>query len=169
MALKDVLAILESTPAKLRLELAGLGAKQLRARPAPGKWSIQEILAHLADVEQLMRGRVEAIRTQDMPHFESFNQDQRAIDRRYDRIDPWDSLASLIRQRRANLRWLKKLRPAELRRKGVHEQVGEVSAGDFLYEWAFHDLGHLRQIMEVKRYWLYPYMGNTQKFYQFGQ
>ncbi len=73
MALKDVFAILESTPAKLRRELAGLGAKQLRARPAPGKWSIQEILAHLADVEQLMRGRVEAIRTQDMPHFESFD------------------------------------------------------------------------------------------------
>jgi hypothetical protein len=40
---------------------------------------------------------------------------------------------------------------------------------NFVHEWAFHDLGHIRQIMDVKRYALFAQMGNTQKFYQFGE
>jgi hypothetical protein len=35
-----------------------------------------------------------------------------------------------------------------------------------IHEWAFHDLGHLKQIMEVKRYALWPHMGNMQRFYK---
>jgi hypothetical protein len=112
---------------------------------------------------------VEAIVTQDSPVFDPFQQEKRVVEMHNDRIDPLKSLASLTRQRRANVRWLRKLRPAQLRRVGFHKSVGEVSAIEFLYEWAFHDLGHVKQILEVKRYALFPEMGNTQKFYQFGQ
>jgi DinB family protein len=168
--LETVFAILASTPERLRRELRDMPARDLKKRPAPGQWSIQEILAHLADVEQLgMRGRVEAIVTQDRPVLQPFDQEKRAIVLHYNRIDPEESLASLARQRRANVKWLRKLKPAELRRVGIHRSVGEVSALNFLHEWAFHDLGHLRQILEVKRYALFPQMGNMQKFYQFGQ
>ena len=168
--IESVFAILASTPEKLRRELQGLSPREMKRAPAPGKWSIQEILAHLADVEQHgVRYRVEAIVTEDRPVFEPFEQDKRAIELRYDRIDPRKSLAWLATQRKANLRWLRRLRPAQLRRVGVHRSVGEVSALDFLHEWAFHDLGHLKQILEVKRYALYPHMGNMRKFYQFGQ
>lgn len=168
--LESVFAILASTPEKLRRELQGVAVRDLKKRPAPGKWSIQEILAHLADVEQAgMRGRVEAIISEDRPVLEPFDQEKRAVELHYNRIDPKASLASLTRQRKANVKWLRKLRPAQLRRVGSHPLVGEVSALNFLHEWAFHDLGHLKQILEVKRYALFPQMGNTQKFYQFGQ
>lgn len=168
--IESVFAILASTPEKLRRELQDFSAREMKRRPAPDKWSVQEILAHLADVEQHgMRSRVEAIVTEDRPVFEPFDQEKRAIELRYDRIDPRKSLASLAGQRRTNVRWLRKLRPAELRRVGIHPQIGEVSALDFLHEWAFHDLGHLRQIMDVRRYTLFAQMGNTQKFYKFGQ
>jgi len=168
--LENVFAILSSTPEKLRRELRDFSPREMKEPPAPGKWSVQVILAHLADAERLgMRDRVEAIVTEDRPVFEPFDQEKRVIELHYDRIDPRVSLASLTRQRRANVKWLRKLRPAQLRRVGVHKTVGEVSALDFLYEWAFHDLGHLKQILEVKRYALYPRMGNMQKFYQFGQ
>jgi hypothetical protein len=116
-----------------------------------------------------MRDRVEAIVAEERPVLEPFEQEKRIIELRYERIDPRKSLASLTRQRRANVRWLRKLRPAQLRRVGLHKTVGEVSALEFLYEWAFHDLGHLKQILEVKRYALFPQMGNMRKFYQVGQ
>jgi hypothetical protein len=168
--LENVFEILRSTPEKLRREVQELTPREMKKRPAPGKWSIQEILAHLADVEQDgMRSRVEAIITVDRPVFEPFDQENRAVDLHYDRINPRQSIESLARQRRINLRWLQTLRPAQLRRIGIHSQIGEVSALNYLHEWAFHDLGHLRQIMDVKRYPLFAQMGNTQKFYQFGQ
>jgi hypothetical protein len=168
--LEDVFAILASTPEKLMRELRDFSSREMRKKPAPGKWSVQLILAHLADAEQFgMRDRVEAIVIHDRPVFEPFDQEKRVVEMHYERIDPLKSLASLMRQRRANVKWLRKLRPAQLRRVGVHKTVGEVSALEFLYEWAFHDLGHLKQILEIKRYALYPQMGNMQKFYQFGQ
>ena len=167
--LDHVFATLSSTPQKLRRELAGFSPKEMKRRPAPGKWSVQEVLAHLADVEQYgMRARVEAIVDEQRPVIEPFDQEQRALELHYDRIDPRASLESLARQRCANLKWLRTLRPAQLRRVGIHQQVGEVSALDYLHEWAFHDLGHLKQILEIKRYALFPHMGNTQKFYSFG-
>ncbi len=165
--LKDVFAILASTPEKLEREISTLSLGEMKTRPAPNKWSVQEVLAHLADVEEnAMRARVEAIVTQDMPRLAPFDQETRVVKMRYDRKNPRRSLAALKRQRQANLKWLRKLRPAQLKRKGVHEQVGEITAEEFLNEWAFHDLGHLKQILEIKRYALYPRIGNMRKFYQ---
>jgi DinB family protein len=165
--LKNVLEILASTPEKLQREISSLSLRQMKTRPAPDKWSAQEILAHLDDVEEVgMRARVGAMVEQEEPLLPAFDQEKRALDRRYDRKDPRKSLASFIRQRRANLKWLRRLKPAELRRKGLHQTVGAVTAGEMIHEWAFHDLGHLKQIMEVKRYALWPHMGNMRKFYK---
>lgn len=165
--MKNVFAILASTPAKIRREVAAMSRREIRARPAPGKWAIVEILAHLEDIEQIgFRERVRAIVEQDRPVLPAIDQEGRAQALRYDRKDPKRLLDSWARQRRANLRYLRKLRPAQLKRQGVHEKVGELSAEEFVYEWAFHDLGHLKQILEVKRYALFPRIGNMREFYK---
>ena len=164
--LKRVFDVLASTPEKLRREIEAMAPRELKAIPAPGKWSIQIVLAHLDDLESFaMRGRVEAMVMHDNPFLKSFDQVARAIELHYESKDPHKSLASLARQRKANLRWLRSLQPSDLKRRGMHERVGEVSVGDFLNEWAFHDLGHLKQILEIKRHAFYPFMGNMRKFY----
>src|SRR5260370_13865317 len=135
--LKDVFEVLASTPEKLLREIGTMPSREMKVRPAAGKWSVQIVLAHLDDVEQLgMRCRVEAIVTQDRPLLKAFDQEARVVEMRYDKKDPRRSLASFTRQRNLNLKWLRKLRPAHLKRKGVHEKVGEVSVGEFLNEWA---------------------------------
>ena len=165
--LKAVLEILATTPAKLKREISTFSRREMLVRPAPDKWSVREVLAHLADVEEAgMRARVAAIIEQERPTLPYFDQEARAIQCEYNKADPRRSLASLERQRRANLKWLQKLRPAQLKRRGVHEQVGEISAEEMITEWAFHDLGHLKQILEIKRYALYPRMGNMRAFYK---
>lgn len=164
--LKRVFDVLASTPEKLRREIETMSPREMRAIPAPGKWSVQVVVAHLDDLESFaMRGRVEAMVTQDNPFLKSFDQVARAVELHYDRKDPRKSLASFTRQRKINLRWLRTMRPAHLKRTGMHERVGEISVGEFLNEWAFHDLGHLKQILEIKRYAFYPQMGNMRKFY----
>jgi len=165
--LKDVFAVLASTPEKLRREIATLSRREMKTRPAPDKWSVQIVLAHLADVEELgMRSRVEAMVTEDRPVLKAFDQEARVTEMGYARKDPQRSLASFTRQRKENVRWLRQLRPADLKRKGVHEKVGEISVAELVTEWAFHDLGHLKQILEIKRYALFPRMGNMRKFYR---
>lgn len=166
-SLKDVLGLLASTPEKVRCEVAVMTPRQVKTRPAANKWSIQEILAHLADVEEVgMRARVAAMIEEDEPVLLPFDQEKRAVELRYDRKDPRRSLESFARQRRANVRWLRTLKPAQLKRQGRHQVVGIITAAEMIHEWAFHDLGHIKQILEVKRYALWPHMGRMQEFYK---
>ena len=127
---------------------------------------LKNVLEILAATPQKLHREIAAMIDGNEPALPACDQAKRALERRYDRKDPRASLASFIRQRRANLKWLRTLKPAELRRKGLHQTVGEVTAGEMIHEWAFHDLGHLKQIMEVKRCALCPHMGNMRKFYK---
>jgi hypothetical protein len=164
--LNDVLAILAATPDKLEREVASMSLKEMKTRPAADKWSVQEILAHLDDVEEIgMRARVAAMLETDHALLPSFDQQKRAQEMKYNRKNPLKSLASLARQRKANVKWLEKLKPAQLKRRGTHQKVGELSVQELVTEWAFHDLSHLRQILEIKRYALYPRIGNMKAFY----
>jgi len=165
--LKGVLEILTTTPQKLKQEIPTLSRREMLTPPAPGKWSVRQVLAHMADVEEFgMRARVAAIIEQENSTLPFFDQEARAVDLKYNSLDPHRSLASLTNQRRANVKWLQKLRPAQLKRAGVHQTVGKISAEELITEWAFHDLGHLKQILEIKRYALYPRIGNLRAFYE---
>ena len=165
--LKDVIAILASTPDKLKEEISSMSLKEMKTRPAANKWSAQEVLAHLDDVEEIgMRARVAAMLEAQNPLLPSFDQEVRAEEMKYNRRHPLKSLASLTRQRQANVKWLGTLKPAQLKRRGMHRRVGEISVEELVTEWAFHDLGHLKQILEIKRYALYPRIGNMRGFYK---
>jgi hypothetical protein len=164
--LKDVTAILASTPEKLKREIASMSLQEMKTRPATDKWSVQEVLAHLDDIEEIgMRARVMAMIERDNPILPSIDQEKRAEEMKYNRKNPLKSLASFARQRQANVKWLSKLRSAQLKRGGTHEKVGGLSVEELVTEWAFHDLGHLKQIIETKRYVLYPRIGNMRAFY----
>ena len=165
--LKKHLEAAEKSPKEIAAAVSGLSDKVLRYKPAPDKWSVQEILAHLEDVEEHgMRARVAAMIGQNEPVLVPFDQEKRLVEMRYNRKDPRRTLASFTRQRQANLKWLRTLKPAQLKRKGIHQTVGEITAGEMIHEWAFHDLGHLKQILEVKRYSLWPRIGNMRAFYK---
>ena len=165
--LKEVIVILASTPDKLSREIASMSLKEMKSRPAADKWSVQEVLAHLDDVEEIgMRTRVAAMVEAENPLLPSFDQEKRAQEMKYNHKPPLKSLASLTRQRKANVNWLARLSPTQLKRRGTHEKVGDLSVEELVTEWAFHDLGHLKQILEIKRYRLYPRMGNMKTFYK---
>jgi hypothetical protein len=165
--LKMVLEILATTPQKIKRETSTLSRREMLARPAPNKWSVQEVLAHLADVEEVgMRARVAAMIEQESPVLLPIDQEARAVELKYNSLDPRQSCKRFEQQRRANVKWLRTLRPAQLKRHGTHQQVGRITAEELITEWAFHDLGHLKQILEIKRYALYPHMGNMRKFYE---
>ena len=55
---KEPLRLQQATPRKLTALTKGLSKKQLTRRPGPGKWSIAEILAHLADAELVVGFRL---------------------------------------------------------------------------------------------------------------
>ena len=61
---KDPLKIQQATANKLAATIKGLDKKKLNKRPAPGKWAINEILAHLADAELVGSWRMRIVLNQ---------------------------------------------------------------------------------------------------------
>ncbi len=67
--------------------------------------------------------------------------------------------------RTASLQLVESLRPEQLMRTGHHPVVGELSVQDLLYEWAYHDRDHLRQLLANVQWLLWPWMGAAHGFY----
>ena len=56
------------------------------------------------------------------------------------------------------------LRPEDLARSGRHPTVGRLSIADLLAEWVHHDRNHQRQILANVQAYVWPHMGNAQRF-----
>ena len=159
---------LEATPDLLRALLEGISEKQAEWKPAPDRWSIAEVLEHLSHVEAHgFRSRVEQMIAEDNPHLAVYDQLAYAAQGQYTGRDAEESFAHFEEQREDNIEFLNGLPLSVATRTGTHQRLGAITIAQLLSEWAFHDLGHVRQLAElvrVIRYW--PEMGPFQTIYQ---
>jgi hypothetical protein len=147
------LETLAATPANLKGAVRGLPKKILVFTPAPGKWSILEILGHLRDMEREgYLERYERILAETEPRLPDLNGEALAIERDYRSAKAGEVLRDWTRLRRETLRLLRKLTDAQWSRAGVHETAGRLTMEDFLRRQAVgNDEAHLGQIEAVKR------------------
>ena len=132
-------AVLREMPSALPDAIEGLSKKQLRQPERPGKWSIGQILQHLADSEIVWAWRMRLILAQDRPRLTGYDQDLWAERLDYAEADPSDALELFAVLRRANLRLVERASPADLKRVGLHVERGEET------------LEHLRQAVRRAR------------------
>ena len=147
----DFLALQAAAPDKLASLIEGLSAAELARRPAPGKWSIQKIVAHLADDELVGGYRLRMILSSPGTAIQAFDQDIWARTGRYDRTDVCSSLEIFRVLRRANLALLRSLRAEEWELFGVHAERGVESIRDIAMYFAGHDINHFKQIEAIRR------------------
>ena len=148
---REPVAVLHEMPSALARAIEGLSPPQLRQPEQPGKWSIGQILQHLADSEVVWAWRMRVILAQDRPPLTGYDQDLWAERLHYDQQDPAEALELFGVLRRANLRLVERASPADLKRVGVHAERGEESLEHLRRLYAGHDLLHLRQIERVRR------------------
>jgi hypothetical protein len=160
------LQILRQTPALLGSLLAPATRAQMDWRPSHERWSISMVLAHLADVEiGGFRSRFEGMLGQDQPLLPNY--DQLALFRSGGDFDPYAALARFSDERGQTVALLEGLPEGAGDRSGRHEEFGIITVAQLANEQAFHDLGHIRQIMELYRsHVFYPEMGPYQSFYR---
>ena len=84
---KDPLKIQAATPAKLSRLVRRASPAKLRKRPAPGKWSVAEILTHLADCEIVAGWRMRHILGSPGTPIQAFDQDAWAAAGHYEKRD----------------------------------------------------------------------------------
>ncbi len=148
---REPAAVLREMLSALPRAIEGLSPQQLRKPERPDKWSIGQILQHLADSEVVWAWRMRLILAQDRPRLTGYDQDLWAERLHYDRADPSDALELFAVLRRANLRLMDGASPVDLKRVGVHAERGEESLEHLCRLYAGHDLLHLRQIERVRQ------------------
>ena len=148
------LRVLQQTPGILRNLVSLAAPEQMDWQPSAERWSIGMVLAHLAEVETKgFRSRynamLEAAPGADRPLLRSY--DQLALFRRRTQFDPYAEMARFEEERGATLALLQAMPDGAGERSGEHEELGTITVAQLVNESAFHDLGHIRQVMELYR------------------
>jgi len=143
---RDPLKVQAATPAKLERLIQGKTAARLRKRPAPGKWSVGEILAHLADTELVCGWRMRQTLGAPGTLLQAYDQDSWAAACHYDRHEPAKSLETFRALREANLALLKVLAPDQWKLYGIHAERGPETIEHVVRMVAGHDLNHIKQV-----------------------
>ena len=146
---KDPLRTQSETAKRLAALLKRGVPARLKERPVPDKWSVVEILAHLADVEMVTGWRLRSILAAPGTPIQAFDQDAWAAAGQYARRDPRKSLEQFRVLREANLALLKSLSPEQWKLFGMHAERGEESIERLTRMIAGHDINHLEQIEAI--------------------
>jgi len=144
------LDILAETPNILRGLMCELSHEDASWKPAPDRFSVAEVLAHLSHSEgHCYRARVDQFLNETCPVLEP--DDAQMHLHIYRDADAEDAFDHFEDQRDTNIEFLREL-PAEAGdRVALHGEAGVVTLSQMLHEWALHDLGHVRQIAELIR------------------
>ncbi len=148
---KNPLRVQQATAKKLERLVRSLNRRQIRRRPAPGKWSVGEILAHLAETELVGGYRIRMILSASGTRIQAFDQNVWAENSNYAAQDPQRSLRVFRVLREANLTLLRSLSRRKWRCYGIHAERGKESIGRVVQMFAGHDINHLMQIERIAR------------------
>lgn len=147
--------MLAETPAILRGLTRELSHEDAVWKPAPDRFSVAEVLAHLAHGERhCYRLRVDRFLGEKRPVFEP--DDAQMHLELYRGADPKVALDDFAKQREANVEFLRTLPRSDGGRVARHTTAGEITLQQMLHEWAMHDLGHIRQVIDLvraRRHW----------------
>ena len=160
------LTLLEQTPIIIEKILYAATKDELYWKPKPERWSISEVLAHLVDVEQVFRERASRMVQEDSPALAAYDQNAVYASGKYSSGSAEEHLRAFCHERDRSMSWLRYQPAAAMARTAQHAELGRITLGDLMHVWAFHDLGHIRQIAELYRSRaFYTRMGGFQRYY----
>lgn len=145
----DILSAQRAAPTILAELTAGVSHDTLARRPAPGKWSIVEIIAHLAEDELTSSWRYRQMIEHDGVPLAGFDQDLWSRLGDYSSWTARDALDMYRLLRLANVALLSRLTPAEWERSGNHAERGRLTVRSLASHMVGHDSNHIAQIKRI--------------------
>lgn len=146
----DLLERFRRGPEVLAMVLTGVFGEEEDFVPAPGKWSIRQIVAHIADSELVCAHRMRQIVAEENPTLMAFDQEAWTRNLDYSRRKPKASLESFRRLRAENHELLKGLPETAYARTGNHSERGPITLRFQLELLAEHAESHARQMQAIR-------------------
>jgi hypothetical protein len=134
----------------LAVVLTGVFGEEEDFIPAPGKWSVRQLIAHLADAELVGAHRFRQVIAEENPTIMAFDQEAWTRNLDYARRKPKQSLETFRRLRAENYELLKELPESTFERTGNHSENGRMTLRQMLEGYAHHAESHARQLQELR-------------------
>ena len=149
--LENACKFLEETPGVVRRTAEGLGAEELRRKPAAAEFSFVEHACHLRDIEREgYRERIGKLLREPRPLLADIDGGRLARERRYNEQDFGDGLFAFGQARAENVSVLRALSAEELERAGTFEGAGEITLGELVAMMCEHDRAHRDEIASLR-------------------
>jgi len=138
-----VFPVLETTPQRWVQLASMLPSGLLQRKPAPTEWSAYDCLRHIVDTERsVFPARVGyLLRGEDFPAYHPGKEREGPAAN----PTPVELAEELVRLRKESLALLSKIGEDDLNRTARHQELGVVTLGEMIHEWAGHDLMHTVQ------------------------
>jgi hypothetical protein len=144
----DIFDILSRQPDELRTLVQNVSDEQANARPAPGEWSVKEVLGHICDTERVFAYRALRMARGDSTPLPGFDQDDYVRGTNFNARSLSDLVEEFTLQRRSNLICFKPLTEAETMRRGTASN-NPFSVRGLLYIMAGHVMHHVESLKTV--------------------
>lgn len=128
------------------VSITGAAGSEVDYAPEPGKWSIRQIVAHLADAEIVATMRLRQILAEDDPKIQAWDQNAWAVKLDYARRKPSHSLETFRRIRAENYELIKDLPETAFERAGTHSERGRMTLRQLVQLIAEHAENHAAQL-----------------------
>jgi hypothetical protein len=146
---RDPVEMQRDAPRKIASLIRGIAHGLLARRPAPDRWSVVEIIAHLAEDELTSTWRYRQMIEHDGVALVGFNQDLWARLGKYGEWSAQEALEMFRLLREANVRMLSSISEEQWERSGVHAERGKITVRSLARHMAAHDVNHIRQIERI--------------------
>ncbi|TME02835.1 MAG: DinB family protein [Chloroflexi bacterium] len=165
MTPEEIADLLESSGQAFANLLKTLPPAVASWRPAPDEWCVNECVGHIIEAEKRgFAGRIRIIVAEDEPQLENWKQ----VDISRARHDCDRTSRQMLEEfepmRRESIALVRSLKPEQLKRGGMHPKVARLTVVELLHEWVHHDGNHLRQAYSNVQAYVWPDMGNAQRF-----
>lgn len=118
-------------------------------RPDPKRFSMREVIAHLADWEPIFRERMKSALDSPGSAIEAYDEEERAIQKDYASTNPLEQVKVWETERRNTVDFLKSISKEDWKKTVEHPERGTLTIEDIAHTLVCHDLYHFDQLQEM--------------------
>lgn len=110
------------------------------------RFTVREVVAHMADWEGLFRARMQTAYANPGNHVVPIDEGERAIEMNYAQSDIWSQLRAFEEQRGETILFLEDLEVSDWTRYFLHPELGTMTIAEQNAMLAGHDIYHIEQL-----------------------
>jgi hypothetical protein len=128
----------------------GCAGQEADFKPSPEKWSVRQLVCHLADTQIVIAMRIRLILAEENPTLGAFDQEAWATNLDYGKRKISQAIEAFRRLRGEDYELMKDLPESAFARTGMHVERGLLTLGVMVEQQAVHVESHVKQIQAVR-------------------